>query len=83
MHTQLQVALQDGATIPATAELEKRSNDTNVAAAENVISCLGASLGGGVVVQDGVGEGDPKDRLIDYSNSDLLKGNPSSAAARN
>lgn len=39
MHTQLQAELQGGATIPATAKLEKKNNDTNAAAVENVIWC--------------------------------------------
>jgi hypothetical protein len=63
VHTQFQDGSQFGATIPATAKLEKKNNDTNVAAVENVIWCPGASR---VVIQDGAGEGDPRDRLIDY-----------------
>jgi hypothetical protein len=43
MHTQFQDGSQFGATIPATAKLEKKNNDTNVAAVENVIWCPGAS----------------------------------------
>jgi hypothetical protein len=54
MHTHCQVVLQSGADIPATAKLEKKNNDTNGAAAGNVIWCAGALR---VVIQDGTGEG--------------------------
>lgn len=64
MRTHFQVTLQSGAMIAATAKLEKKSNDTNGVAAENVIWC--PSPGVLWVIQDETGEGAPKE-LINQS----------------
>jgi len=61
MYTQIQVVLQSGEEIPATAKLENKNKDTNGAAAENGIWYPRASR---VVIQDGTEKGARNNQLI-------------------